>query len=923
MRIRVPDPRERGRWRRRLPSLTLVLAVVGALVTVPIGLGTAPQALAASAKTVTGPKVWIPGAEPGTGTYGPHGSVTVSQTESLTDQVIQVSWSGFTPSVLRTGEQATAVQQNSDQVMYPVRIYQCRGTDPKVMDCYGSTMFGADPAAGFEQKYPPQGTTAPDLPSNMAIAVTGADGSGTAPIEVRSSRLSPSLGCDAAHPCSIVVEANYGGDPLDLYGMRNGQPDCADHMIDNDGAIFYTATDVIMTGYENPFTGMNGNEQCAWANRVVIPLTFNATPEDCGVRANDFVVSGLEMLNRAMQQWITGLCLGKTPLTVQYSSGGGEPQARQSFLRGTRDVGLTALPDRDPPTRPYVYAPLATTGISVAFLVDSPTGRQIRDMKLNARLVAKLLTQSYRAPGIEMPTVGNNPNCIFADEEFRSLNPLPPTSGLAWPECGGGPEKSLPIVLGTSTDLTYQLTSWIASDPEAARFLEGEQDPWGTRVNTRYMRPEFGGYPTDQLVREDDSGGVETPGGTPLPDHVKHWKQFEWNPLQTSLNQVLRFIQQGQVTAKQANPDAQGNHPSFYPQVIGERMLFAILDSAQAKAYAIPEASLKNAAGAFVSPSRDTLQSAVADMPVDPATGTQLLPYGATDSAYARDQRAYPLTTVQYAMVPTGGVPAEKAAAIGTFLKTVTDTGQLYGVEPGRLPEGFLALTKEQRAQAQDAVQHVTAQDGKWPGNQKPPTTPGGGENPSGTGGTDGGAGTTGGTSTGGASTGGSSGTGGAGTTGGTGTTGSTGTTGTPVTDGSASSSGSSGTSGTSGTSGGSGTSGSSGTSGGVGGSATGGSGATAGGAPAPAATAPAAAKPAPSAAPSQNGGPLAAAPVAAGSPSADRSGSARLLLPIALIAGLVLLVGGPAALVLGGTPAGARLTAATRGVWARIRRSP
>lgn len=92
---------------------------------------------------------------------------------------------------------------------------------------------------------------------------------------------------------------------------------------------------------------------------------------------------------------------------------------------------------------------------------------------------------------------------------------------------------------------------------------------------------------------------------------------------------------------------------------------------------------------------------------------------------------------------------------------------------------------------------------------------------------------------------------------------------------------------------------------------------------PAPAATAPAAAKPAASAAPTKNGAPLAAAPVAAGSPSADRSGSARLLLPIALIAGLVLLVGGPAALVLGGTPAGARLTAATRGVWARIRRSP
>jgi hypothetical protein len=47
----------------------------------------------------------------------------------------------------------------------------------------------------------------------------------------------------------------------------------------------------------------------------------------------------------------------------------------------------------------------------------------------------------------------------------------------------------------------------------------------------------------------------------------------------------------------------------------------------------------------------------------------------------------------------------------------------------------------------------------------------------------------------------------------------------------------------------------------------------------------------------------------------------ARLLLPVALIGGGVLLVGGPAALVLGGTPAGARALAGVRQGWARVRR--
>ncbi|MEU3574334.1 hypothetical protein AB0E96_38910, partial [Kitasatospora sp. NPDC036755] len=76
-------------------------------------------------------------------------------------------------------------------------------------------------------------------------------------------------------------------------------------------------------------------------------------------------------------------------------------------------------------------------------------------------------------------------------------------------------------------------------------------------------------------------------------------------------------------------------------------------------------------------------------------------------------------------------------------------------------------------------------------------------------------------------------------------------------------------------------------------------------------------AKPGASAAPSGNA--IAAAPV--GTPVPDRSGAARLLLPVALIAGLVLLVGGPAALFLGGTPAGAKVLAGARTQWSRLRR--
>ena len=49
-------------------------------------------------------------------------------------------------------------------------------------------------------------------------------------------------------------------------------------------------------------------------------------------------------------------------------------------------------------------------------------------MKLNARLMAKLLTQSYdyeNFPGAKSDTasVAGNPGCLFKDPEFIALNP--------------------------------------------------------------------------------------------------------------------------------------------------------------------------------------------------------------------------------------------------------------------------------------------------------------------------------------------------------------------------------------------------------------------------------------------------------------------------------------------------------------------
>ncbi|MFJ4794595.1 hypothetical protein [Kitasatospora purpeofusca] len=938
-------------------ALGTAWAVVGVSAILPLGAGTVPQAAAASATTVDGPALW----RPVTKDYGPKGKITVSSTTNLSNEVVHVSWEGFTPTVDPMGNPVKFVKLNSPtgQELYPVRVYQCRGTDPTVHDCYGSTKFNQDPAKGFLQPAPPPGTITPDFPFNGAVRVTGPDGRGEADIEVWTAEESPALRCDATHPCSLVVEANYGGDALG-FTTDNQKIDCSNHSLDNpiESEYYAMASESIfaMSGAENDT--WNPGESCAWANRVVIPLSFAPTAGDCPSTTQDLLVGGLAMANRAMQQWRAGLCRGSNPLGVDYIGNLGEPQTRANFRKQSGpDVALTALPESEPANRPYVYAPLATSAISVAYVVDDAANSgQIKTLNLTPRLLAKMLTQSYAmVKGVTIDSVANNPVCIFEDKDFLDLNQLDPASGQRWPKCTEQAwlADSAPIVLGGTTDLIYQLTSWIAADPEAAAFMRGEPDPNGMHVNTFYQQPTFAGYPVDAIRVQDYSG----------PDA---WKMYEINPLNNGLAQVARNLLMSKPTCQSPFADVDGKHASCASVDPGRRGLFAIMDSGQAKAYGMPEAALRNPAGQFVKPTQDALRAAVATMPVDPASGTQKLPYGVAGTEFASSAQAYPLSVVQYAMVPTGGLSAAKAKAASEFLRRVTDPaeGQVYGNEPGQLTAGFLALTDDQLAQARSAVTHVAAQDGKYPGNQPGPEptgpegenggqtggngenggqTGGNGDNGGTTGGTDGGTtgggdgGTTGGTTGGtdggttGGTTGGTSGGSTGGTTGSTGSTGSTdtgGTTGSTGTTGTTGTTGSTGTSGStgSGTSGGSGTTGS-GSTGSTGSTGTTGTTGSVGGtaavpaAPAPVpSAAPVKANAAPAATPAATTGPLAAAPVAAGTPAADRSGGARLLLPIALIVGAVLLVGGPLALVLAGTPAGARIAAGASGVWARLR---
>jgi hypothetical protein len=601
--------------------------------------------------------------DPAKGKLFPYASeVSVSQVGSLVNQVVQVSWTGFTPS--------TSVTYDPGATLYPVMVAECAGTDPRSdADCFGADNGGV--AGQFSQFGP----------MNTAYATTASNGSGTTDIELLTAEEDSKLGCKRGHPCSLVIVPAQGGNIFD------SPVKCGDHSQDQ-----YSATGAYS------FTATYGG--CSWRNRIVVPLRFAPTPSDCPIRKPDFSVIGSPMLGRAMSSWQAALCTSSAPISIQYDSAQNEPLARQDFQSGLDDVALTTLPATGTSEHKYVYAPVSISAESVAFAVDNPkTGKPLTHLKLDPRLIAKMLTQSYDfehegcdngrpPPGVGCDNaVDNDPASLFADPEFKQLN-----HHIAF--VGDG--FQVPTVVSGQSDMTWELTRWIAASKAAKSFVDGTFDPWGEHVNTNYLDMQL---PTATLSSMD-----------PYPP-VEH----RYSPVYP-LSQVAQYQVENWYPATSWEPDPQGNFDKLDPEVPGNRALFAILDQGDAAAFSLPVAALENAAGNYVYPTTASMLAAVEH---DMTTAKNKVTQQIDPSRKVKD--AYPLTMVIYAMVPTSGVSKSKAAKIAQWLDFIAGQGQAPGDQPGDLPAGYVPLTPQMRAETLKAAKDVLDQTG----NKHAKSTPG------------------------------------------------------------------------------------------------------------------------------------------------------------------------------------------------------
>ncbi|TEX50585.1 MAG: hypothetical protein B7C55_10030 [Actinomycetales bacterium mxb001] len=699
-------------------ALALGLLASGALLAVPPAAAAPKQPRVTESSAVT---------KSGTGEFADL-KVTVSQTKNLVNQVVRVYWEGGKPTKPEFG----LLGVNYLQIM------QCWGGTaedgpPREQCVYGTQKTGnggqntnsrqmstgstIDP---LEDKYDDYlfsdlsyipfvswtGKTSTGPKSEFFDRYTSnesnhnrtrADGTGEDFFEVQSGVESPGLGCgqsrDGESPLCWLVVVPRGETEVD--GTKRG----------------LTYTEGLNT---SPLMASN------WKNRIVFPLEFQPVGAACTIGGSETPLLGTDRVVEAVSRWQPAWCaddLGNFSYTVL-----SDLEAREKLKTETPTMAFLGygVPEAEAP-RDIVYAPVALSGLTVAFNVESQSstlapeavrlrdGQRLKDIKITPRLMAKLLTQSYRFDAVPVPDkVEKNPFDLAQDPDFLELNPQ--FKDLRFPGLG-----HVVTTLG-ETDSARLVWDWIWSDPEAREWVKGKPDKWGMVINPAYKRQS---YPRSDYPRTDNSCITYS-------DRTVAVCTFDLFPYAGDLYAASRAASRGDTLATGAYDPAAlpPGYKKSPPQEPGRRAMVVISDSPLSARFSLTPALLRNAAGEFVGPSTEAIRAAAAKAkptgvpgvvqpdPADKVTG------------------AYPLTSFTYAAAVPGVLTDELAATYSAALAYVAGPGQVLGDDAGQLPVGYAPLTEAERAKltaAAAALIERAGEDAKPQPEPEPDPDAGGG----------------------------------------------------------------------------------------------------------------------------------------------------------------------------------------------------
>lgn len=673
-------------------------------------------------------------------------SVTVSQTKDLLQQGIKVNWTG--------AKQSTPPNQQTGGENF-LQIAQCwgdepgsDGTRPDRTTCqYGgfnlpgdtrssnraSGAVIADEDASYTAKgagwWQPTMTAIPfvsatgktlatvldgkrlddpaDLASNefytgyttneVSWAGSGADGSGSVSFELQTAQQSPGLGC--GNPVT-GADGRLSGRACWLVVIPRGGSDVDDANLTQSGLLWQN-----------------------WKHHVAFRLDFRPVGLHCKIGAVERQLSGSELVSTAMGQWQPKLCNRKGGAI--YSLITGPESDAASAANGTEAAPMAVT------TRPLTggtdnlaYAPIALTGLSIAFAVDEQPSadgsvpdeviarqrQAFTTLKLNARLVAKLLTASYTDA---IPNSANKSHLsgvrnLTKDPEFLSIN----DKEWAYMSIVGVGVSDALETLGRS-DAASTLWSYVLSDPNGADFLNGVPDRWGMHVNPYYssnerVNPTGTGlsYPRDDFPKADPSEYK----GSARYNYADVVNLVTWRPFTSSLEAGAYLVLRGDPQSLGVWDDTAV--PPKYTRgdrgLVGLQAVLGVTDTGAAAKYQVAQASLLNAAGEYVAPTRSSLKAAAAVMTADSAQA-QVLRLDSESSAVQKAKAAYPLTVPVYAAVNPAMNDAALRSDYADFITFAVTDGQQPGTADGQLPDGFVPLPDAWKKAALAAATKIRA----------------------------------------------------------------------------------------------------------------------------------------------------------------------------------------------------------------------
>ena len=612
---------------------------------------------------------------------------------------------------------------------------------------------GASGCAGM----PPEATTVGSLslPGNTTYGVTAPNGNGSASFNVRTAENNASLGCSDTVKCSLVVIPIMGiSCDEDASGLPASDRPPADELAQD--AATCSATGQFKPGQtvapgqpaDHAVTGALWWSASNWRNRITVPLDFAPLSNVCDIVGNGSSVDiyGSELMIQAAQQWAPTFCLDPQRTAIHHVQTG-EPQAANLLKVGSINAALISDPPPGGFGRPVVTAPVAMTGFAITYSIDNAKGQPYGDLKLDARLLAKLMTQSYPDLTIvksDYPALSGNPLNLAADPEFQALNP-----GIS--NSVGTDAAATLLSLSSDSDVLHALTAYINADPEARAWLNGKPDPWGMVVNPNYQKIALptNTWPlldTFEPTRYYRPGVNDCLAQAPVP-----FLPLVAAPM-TRLSYIALAMQfsiaNSQVVCYLPSPiPGSTEGAKLVPlgrQTPGHRFMLGITSLADAARYQVRTAALQtyvdptaaekftsSTGRTFVTPTDGSLRVAASLFKPDAGSRTWSLSY---DSLLGdrRNEGAYPGAMLVYAAVPTAGLATSDAAAYADWVTFAATSGQQPGTGVGELPDGYLPLTAAnglamQADYAVRAAKAVATQNGDVPPLKAPP---GGGSTP-------------------------------------------------------------------------------------------------------------------------------------------------------------------------------------------------